>query len=165
MYLALITLGLAVLFPQLVKWQKLEWLTDGARGIDDLQLRRRSRRGRSSASSTAGDGRAVFMYWLAVIVMVLSYLVCRGIVKSRVGRSLIAIRDNDTAAAVMGVDLARTKTLVFGLSAAMRAVAGSLFGIGLNVVNPDLPHFTLVGQHHRSSSSWCSAARRRCGAR
>ena len=36
-YLALTSIGLAVLFPQLVKWQKLEWLTDGARGIDDLQ--------------------------------------------------------------------------------------------------------------------------------
>ena len=36
-YLALVTLGLAVLFPQLIKWQKLEWLTGGARGIDDLQ--------------------------------------------------------------------------------------------------------------------------------
>ena len=53
------------------------------------------------------------MYWLAVIVVVLSYLVCRGVVKSRVGRSLIAIRDNETAAAVMGVDRARTKTLVY----------------------------------------------------
>jgi len=35
-YLALVTLGLAVLFPQLVKWRKAEWLTDGARGIIDL---------------------------------------------------------------------------------------------------------------------------------
>ena len=70
---------------------------------------------------------------------------CRGIVKSRVGRSLIAIRDNETAAAVMGVDRARTKTIVYGLAAAMTAVAGALFGIGLNGVNADLRLFTLVG--------------------
>ncbi len=144
-YLALTSIGLAVLFPQLVKWQKLEWLTGGARGIDDLQY------DDIPEWPILGEldgrrGRAVFMFWLAVIVMALSYLVCRGIVKSRVGRSLIAIRDNETAAAVMGVNLARTKTLVYGLSAAMTATAGALFGIGLNGVNPDSVRlFTLVG--------------------
>ncbi len=143
-YLALVTLGLAVLFPQLVKWQKAEWLTDGARGIDDLgyddvptwpilgELRRE-------------EGRAVFMWWVTVIVVVLAYLVCRGIVKSRVGRSLIAIRDNETAAAVMGVNTARTKTLVFGVSASMCAVGGSLFAVSGKLVNPDLRFFTLIG--------------------
>jgi branched-chain amino acid transport system permease protein len=144
-YLALTSIGLAVLFPQLVKWQKLEWLTGGARGIDDLQY------DDIPEWPILGEldgrrGRAVFMFWLAVIVMGLSYLVCRGIVKSRVGRSLIAVRDNETAAAVMGVNLARTKTLVYGLAAAMTATAGALFGIGLNGVNPDSVRlFTLVG--------------------
>ena len=143
-YLALVTLGLAVLFPQLVKWQKAAWLTDGARGIDRIaydeipewpilgELRR-------------GEGRAVFMWWLTVIVLVLSYLVCRGIVKSRVGRSLIAIRDNETAAAVMGVNNARTKTLVFGVSAAMCASGGALFAISGNLASPEVPNFTLIG--------------------
>ncbi len=65
--------------------------------------------------------------------------------KSRVGRSLIAIRDNETAAAVMGVNTARTKTIVFGVSAAMCAVAGSLFAVSGKIVNPDLRNFTLVG--------------------
>ena len=144
-YLALTSIGLAVLFPQLVKWQKLEWLTGGARGIDDLQY------DDIPEWPILGEldgrrGRAVFMFWLAVIVLGLSYLVCRGIVKSRVGRSLIAVRDNETAAAVMGVNLARTKTLVYGLAAAMTATAGALFGIGLNGVNPDSVRlFTLVG--------------------
>jgi len=143
-YLALVTLGLAVLFPQLIKWKKATWLTDGARGIDDIgyddvpkwpilgELRRE-------------EGRVVFMWWVTVIVVVLAYLVCRGIVKSRVGRSLIAIRDNETAAAVMGVNTARTKTIVFGVSAAMCAVAGSLFAVSGKIVNPDLRNFTLVG--------------------
>jgi branched-chain amino acid transport system permease protein len=143
-YLSLTSIGLAVLFPQLIKWQKLEWLTGGARGIDDLQyddLPEWPILGELSGRR----GRAVFMFWLAVIVLGLSYLVCRGIVKSRVGRSLIAIRDNETAAAVMGVDRARTKTIVYGLAAAMTAVAGALFGIGLNGVNADLRLFTLVG--------------------
>ena len=65
--------------------------------------------------------------------------------KSRVGRSLIAIRDNETAAAVMGVNRPRTQTIVYGLSAAITATAGALFGIRLNGVNPDLRQFTLIG--------------------
>jgi len=143
-YLALTSIALAVLFPQLVKWRKLEWLTDGARGIDDLQY------DDIPEWPILGEldgrrGRAVWMYWLAVIIAVASYLICRGVVKSRVGRSLVAIRDNETAAAVMGVNRARTQTIVYGLSAAMTAVAGALFGIGLNGVNPDLRYFTLIG--------------------
>ena len=143
-YLALTSIALAVLFPQLVKWRKLEWLTDGARGIDDLQY------DDIPEWPILGEldgrrGRAVWMYWLAVIIAVVSYLICRGVVKSRVGRSLVAIRDNETAAAVMGVNRARTQTIVYGLSAAMTAVAGALFGIGLNGVNPDLRYFTLIG--------------------
>ena len=70
----------------------------------------------------------MFVYWLGIVLLVICYLVCRGLVKSRVGRSLIAIRDNETASAVMGVHRARTKTLVFGISAAMCSLAGSLVG-------------------------------------
>ena len=87
----------------------------------------------------------MFIYWLAVVLLVISYLVVRGIVKSRVGRSLIAIRDNETAAAVMGVPRARTKTLVFGLSAAMCAIAGSLSTTRLNLASPDIRNITLIG--------------------
>ena len=35
-YLALVTLGVAVLFPTLIVWRKLEWLTQGARGINSI---------------------------------------------------------------------------------------------------------------------------------
>ncbi len=104
-YLALVTLALAVVFPLLLRWPKLEWFTHGPRGIDSVRYTKIPHwpilgvlKGR--------EGRAVFAYWLAFVVVVITYLVCRGIVKSRVGRSLVAIRDNETAAAVMGVNLA-----------------------------------------------------------
>ncbi len=147
-YLALVTLGVAVLFPALIKWRKLAWLTDGARGINSIAYKEIPNWPLLPELRKNADDRAVFMYWLAVIVLVVCYLVCRGIVKSRVGRSLIAIRDNQTAAAVMGVNLARTKTLVFGVSAAMCALVGSLFAIGGNLASPDIRNFTLDRQHH-----------------
>jgi branched-chain amino acid transport system permease protein len=143
-YLAVVTLALAVLFPTLIRWDKLEWLTEGPAGIDGVTYDKvptwpiiGELRGR--------EGRAVFIYWLAVLLLVISYLVARGIVKSRVGRSLIAIRDNETAASVMGVPRAMTKTIVFGISAAMCALAGSLSTTRLNLASPDIRNITLIG--------------------
>lgn len=145
-YLALVTLSLAVLFPQLAKWPKLEWLTNGAAGIDSVRYDKiptwpiiGELKGR--------EGRAEFNYWLGFVTLVVVYLICRGIVKSRVGRSLIAIRDNETAAAVMGVNLAVTKTLVFGVSAALCSLGGSLATLRTGSIVPDesSPYVTLLG--------------------
>ena len=74
-YLALVTLAVAVLFPQLMKWRKLEWLTNGAQGIDSVRYEDvptwpiiGELRGR--------EGRTEFAYWLAFVVLVIAYLVC-----------------------------------------------------------------------------------------
>ena len=91
------------------------------------------------------DGRAVFAFWLAFVVLVVAYVVCRGIVKSSFGRSLVAIRDNETAAAVMGVNRTTTKMLVFGTSAAMVAAAGSVATLRTTFVGPEVATITLVG--------------------
>lgn len=143
-YLALVTLAVAVLFPTLVKWKKLEWLTSGAKGIDSVRYDELpvwpilgELKGR--------DGRAVFAYWLAFITLVVTYLVCRGIVKSRFGRSLIAIRDNETAAAVMGVNITSAKVLIFGISASLCSLAGVLATLRTGVVTPDGQYVTLLG--------------------
>jgi branched-chain amino acid transport system permease protein len=58
---------------------------------------------------------------------------------------MVAVRDNETAAAVMGVNLAAVKTLVFGLSASMAGIAGSLFALKLTLVEPVVQFFTLFG--------------------
>ena len=137
-YLALTSIGLAVLFPQLVKWQKLEWLTDGARGIDDLQY------DDIPEWPILGEldgrrGRAVCMYWLAVIVV---GAVVPGLPRHR-EESCRAVADRHPRqrdrgrrdGSQPGPHARRSST---GSSAAMTAVAGALFGIGLNGVNPDL---------------------------
>lgn len=142
-YLALITLALAVLFPQLIKWNKLEWLTNGTRGIDGATYK--GAMDWPILGELRGEDKKVFFYWLGVIVVILAFLVCRGIVRSRVGRSLIAIRDNETAAAVMGVNLAVTKTLMFGVSAAIAAAAGSVLVLRTGVATAETQNLTLFG--------------------
>ena len=157
-YLALVTLALGVLFPTLVRWGKLAELTGGAQGIsgigyqetpswyDEYFARWQFINESISLPELRGrEGRAIFLYWVGIIVLAVCYLVCRGIVKSRVGRSLVAIRDNETAAAVMGISRAKTKALVFGTSAAMCAVGGCLYAIQNTLADPNLRFFTLLG--------------------
>jgi branched-chain amino acid transport system permease protein len=72
------------------------------------------------------------------------------IVRGRTGRAFRAVRDSETAAVSSGVSLARYKTLAFGISAAYAGVAGGLFAIASDFVNPDtfpvaLSIFLLVG--------------------
>ncbi len=69
----------------------------------------------------------------------------RNLVKSRVGRSMVAVRDNTTAAAVMGVNVAITKTVVFGLSAALAGLAGCTFALRQTQATPDNLYFTILG--------------------
>lgn len=143
-YLALVTLALAVLFPQLLRWNKLAWLTGGTRGIDGGTYSKKSMKW-PILGELRGLDQNVFYYWVAVIVAVVAFLVCRGLVRSRVGRSLIAIRDNETAAAVMGVNLTATKTVMFGIAAAIASAAGSAHVMRTGSAKPDTPSLTLAG--------------------
>lgn len=150
-YLALVTLSIALIFPHLVKWKKLEWLTNGARGLPDTTFDPKMRRFEIFGHDFFGNirglrGKTVFYFWIIVVVALVAYLVCRGIVRSRVGRSLIAMRDNETAAAVMGVPIATTKALVFGVSAGLCALAGSWAAVRTGNVTPtEVGNMSLTG--------------------
>jgi branched-chain amino acid transport system permease protein len=150
-YLALVTLALGLVFPQMLKWRKLTWLTGGPRGLDKagFNFSRTNRTyeifGWSPFGDLRGQGSIPFYYWIAFGVVVVNYLVIRGVVKSRAGRALVAIRDNETAAAVMGVNLAGTKALVFGLSAGLCALPGCVSTIKTGNVVPDSALLTVLG--------------------
>ncbi len=150
-YLALVTLALALVFPQMMKWPKLVWLTGGARGLDKTGFKFTKDNptyeifGWNPWGSLRGENVKPFHYWIAMVIVVIVYLACRGVVKSRAGRSLVAIRDNETAAAVMGVNLASTKALAFGLSAALCSLPGCLSAIRTGNVTPDSTNLTVQG--------------------
>jgi len=150
-YLALVTLALGLVFPQVIKWKKLSWLTGGAKGLNDTGFKFNKDNptyeifGWNPWGNLRGQNVKPFYYWVGIIIVVIVYLICRGVVKSRMGRSLVAIRDNSTAAAVMGVNLAVTKGIVFGLSAAMCAMPGSLSAIRTGTVTPDTALLTVAG--------------------
>lgn len=76
------------------------------------------------------------VYYLILVIAVLMVIGARNIMKTRVGRSFVAIRDSDIAAEVIGVNLTLYKTLAFAVSAFYAGIAGGLFGFVLGFFDP-----------------------------
>jgi branched-chain amino acid transport system permease protein len=124
-YLALATLA----FAQFTLWvfNNLEWLTFGATGFTVPRLNF------SPLPVSAVHG----LYFLSLILAIALTVVAWSVVHSRVGRALVAMRDNETAASALGIDLLRYKALAFALSGFYAGIAGGLFSGLLSYVAPE----------------------------
>ena len=69
--------------------------------------------------------------------MLVLFWLTSNLVRSRVGRGLIAMRDNETGAAVSGVYPAQFKVLAFATSAFVTAVGGGCFSLAVTTIGPD----------------------------
>lgn len=77
-------------------------------------------------------------YYLVITVTVLLTLAARNLIKTRVGRAFIAIRDTDIAAETMGVNVTIYKTLAFAVSAFYTGLAGGMFAFVLRFIEPQV---------------------------
>ncbi len=77
------------------------------------------------------------LYWVIVPVTLLMLLGAANLFRTRTGRALIAIRDRDISAEVLGIPLLRYKLLSFGLSSFYAGVAGGLWAYFFRVVTPE----------------------------
>ena len=82
------------------------------------------------------------MFYLIMPALILLTYAARNLVRTRVGRALVAVRDNDLAAQVMGVNLFYYKLLAFFISCFYAGVAGSLWAHLTLVCHPE--QFTLL---------------------
>jgi branched-chain amino acid transport system permease protein len=80
-------------------------------------------------------------YYLALLVAVLAQLAIARLIRSPVGLALMAIRDNETKAMMMGVSPLRYKVFAFGFAAALAGVAGSLYVHYVEYAHPDFFNF------------------------
>jgi branched-chain amino acid transport system permease protein len=127
LYLALVTFGIAVSFPQLPK--KFDGFFGGTTGkILDLV------KAPFGLDATPNDWLYYLTWGIALVLLVAAWALLRG----KTGRALQAIRDSEVAAASSGVNLSLYKTLAFGISAFYAGVAGSLYAISNAYVNPDV---------------------------
>ncbi len=126
LYLALATFSLALGAPQILKY--FEHWTGGSQGIVLLK---------PNAPFGLRLNPDQWLYFLTLAVLVVMFVLAWNLLRGRVGRAIVAIRDNPLAAESMGVDNALYKSLAFGVSAAYTGVAGALSAIVVAFVAPD----------------------------
>jgi branched-chain amino acid transport system permease protein len=131
LYLALATFALAVSMPQILKSRVAESWTGGVQGITIIKPDPPALL--SGLKLNADQWLYLFVLAIAGLMFVLGWNLLRG----RVGRALVAIRDHHTAAEVMGIDTPLYKSLAFGVSAMYTGVAGALGAIAVQFVAPD----------------------------
>jgi len=126
LYLALATFSLALAVPQILKY--FEHWTGGSQGI-------------VLSKPNAPFGLRLnpdqWLYFVTLGVLVLLFWLGANLLKGRIGRAIVAIRDNHIAAEAMGINTALYKSLVFGVSAAYTGVAGALSASVIAYVAPD----------------------------
>jgi len=126
LYLALVTLAMALAVPQLLKY--FDTWTGGTTG---LTLKK------PPVPTTLGLDRDRYLYLLAYFALLVMFWLGSNLLRGRAGRALVAVRDHPISAAAMGIDVARTKTLAFGTSALFTGVAGAMSAILIGFVSPD----------------------------
>jgi len=123
-YLAIITLGFGEIIRVLIT--RLDWLTNGAMGMfvpEHFSFQRR-----------AFEFSPFLVVYLAVI---LTCTVIHMLMKSRHGRAILSIRENEIAAESCGIKTTYYKVLAFAVSAFFAGVAGALFAGNLGFLNPE----------------------------
>ncbi|MEH2510884.1 branched-chain amino acid transport system permease protein [Nitrobacteraceae bacterium AZCC 1564] len=134
-YLALATFALAIAMPQLLKLGVFEHWTGGVQGLVVTK---------PDAPFGLPMSQDMWLYYFTLFIAVVIYVLSVNLLRSRSGRAMMAIRDNQIAASAMGVDLPLYKTLAFGISAAFTGIAGALGAIVVQFVAPDSFTFQLA---------------------
>jgi len=124
-YLAIATLGFGIAVYQI--FVNFEVLSGGRMGLIIDRL-----------SPLFGLSRITFNYYFNFLIAFIFTLATYNIISSYMGRAFIAIRDNDIAAEVIGVNLTRYKLLSFAISSFYTGVQGGLFGLFIGYLEPNM---------------------------
>lgn len=128
LYLALATFALGVAMPQILKYKHLEFWTGGVQGIVI---------NKPDPPSGLPLSQDQWLYFFALAIALLMFWAAWNLLRGRVGRAIVAIRDHPIAAQAMGVNAALYKSLTFGVSAMYTGIAGALSAIAVQFVAPD----------------------------
>jgi branched-chain amino acid transport system permease protein len=145
-YLAIVTLGFGEIMPQIARngdnlFSTGFNLTNGAQGINPVDPPGFGETldgwlGLPSDYLTAANGLRLF-YWTALVLLLFTVFCSVRLRDSRLGRAWIAIREDETAAAAMGVPLMRTKTWAYAAGAFFGGIAGAYYASFKGAVFPD----------------------------
>ena len=132
-YLAIVTLGFGEIVPQFVRNADnlggfdLTHGTFGITPIDSMGFGVIGAKLGLPESFRQSTDRAQWYFWVAVVILLITIFCSVRLRDSRLGRAWIAIREDETAAAAMGIPLMRTKTWAYALGAFFGGVAGAFY--------------------------------------
>jgi branched-chain amino acid transport system permease protein len=130
-YLLIATISFAFIVEEvLARWESVTHGNEGMR-VKAIEL---------FGQTVSRDGNAFYFLCLGILVLVI--IGTLNLMRSPTGRAFIAIRDSETAAKSMGIDLARYKVKSFAISAAITGLAGTLYAHKLSFISPEM--FTLL---------------------
>jgi ABC-type branched-subunit amino acid transport system permease subunit len=133
-YLAIVTLGFGEIVPIFIL--NMDWLTAGTNGISGVDHPTIG-----AFVIGAKNDNISFYYLVLALAAVLIFIVNR-LRDSRLGRAWMAIREDELAAATMGINTTTTKLLAFGLGAAVSGFAGAFYGAHLGFASPQQFNFS-----------------------
>lgn len=125
-YLAIATLALSIIIEDVAIMA--EPITGGVSGLFAPTIELFGLQANRYANPTT-------FYYLCLVVLVLVTLGYANLLRSPTGRSFLAVRDSEVSARALGVNVARSKTLAFGLSCAITGLAGALYAHLVQAVN------------------------------
>ncbi|MGZ5249935.1 MAG: branched-chain amino acid ABC transporter permease [Caldimonas sp.] len=128
LYLALATFALGVAMPQILKHKSIEAWTGGVMGVVIVK---------PDPPSWAPLSQDQWLYFFTLAWVVVAFVLGWNLLRGRIGRAMVAIRDQPIAAQAMGVNTAMVKSMTFGVSAMYTGVAGALGAIAIQFVAPD----------------------------
>jgi len=136
-YLAIATLGFGMAITQVIgRWQ----IFGGRMGLEAPSLTLGGLFFLGSSCILDSDRE---LYFLIIPTAFVLTVAARNLMKTRVGRAFIAIRDSDIAAETMGVNTVYYKTLAFAISAFYTGIAGGLYAFLIGFINPSCFSFIL----------------------
>jgi branched-chain amino acid transport system permease protein len=138
-YLAIVTLGFGEIIRLLA--DNLSDITNGSRGLNRIAFpgvgEDRVPGGYFSSGNALGNSNyGTWWYWLGLILIGVVLLLVGNLERSRVGRAWVAIRDDEDAAEVMGVNTFRFKLWAFVIGAGIGGLSGALYAGQVQYVAP-----------------------------
>jgi branched-chain amino acid transport system permease protein len=133
-YLAIVTLGFGEIVPQ--TFLNLSQYTNGPNGIISLDQP-------SIFGHSFGFSSATPYYFVLLALIVVAVVVSRNLQASRLGRTWMAIREDELAARHMGIDTTVAKLSAFALGASFSGLAGVAYAAKLSLVSPDQFQFNV----------------------
>jgi len=126
-YLAIVTLGfIQIAYLIFNNWESV---TGGPNGIMRIP--------RPTLGGALRLTRPAHFYVLTLLLLVLTVVIVHRLVHSQIGRGWLAIREDETAAAAMGIDTTRMKILAFALGAGIAGTAGVVFAAKYAFISPE----------------------------